>query len=166
MDVNFNKAELDFPDILDDIDDSLKELRKNTDSDALIEDNLMQSALNIYIENAMVLAKKNNMITIGDWDDLEDSFDEHHRQRRDRELLENNLSKINQLNKNAKSENILEQSQQENFLGDQGMKMARDKGLLQLAEKGKLFDIDMNNVYKSVGDLQVKNFERYYGVKN
>ena len=163
MDVNFNKAELDFPDILDDIDDNLKELRKNTDSDTLIQDNLMQSALNIYIENAMILAKKNDMIDVGNWDDLEES-DDHHG-RRDRELLETSLSKINQLSKNARSEQVLEGQQRGGFENDQ-MKIERDKGILDLAERGKLFNIDMDSVYKSVGETQVKNFERYYGVKN
>ena len=163
MDVNFNKAELDFPDVLDDINDSLKELRKNTNSDTLIQDNLMQSALNIYIENAMILAKKNDMIDVGNWDDLEDSFDDH--RLRDRELLETSLSKINQLSKNARSEQILGRSQGNSF-GDDQMKIERDKGILDLAERGKLFNINMDNVYKSVGEVQVKNFERYYGVKN
>lgn len=164
MNNQFNKAELDFPDDLDVIGDDLEELRKNTDPDTIISDELMQSALNIYIENAMDLAKKNNMVDVGNWDDLEDTISEH--RRRDRELLETSLNKINLMTKNARSEQLLEQTQNSNILGDQDMKVERDKGLLDLAEHGKLFDIKMDNVYKSVGELQVKNFERFYGVKN
>jgi len=164
MNNQFNKAELDFPDDLDTISDDLEELRKNTDPDTIISDELMQSALNIYIENAMDLAKKNNMVDVGNWDDLEDTISEH--RRRDRELLETSLNKINLMTKNARTEQLLEQAQSSNILGDQDMKVERDKGLLDLAEHGKLFDIKMDNVYKSVGELQVKNFERFYGVKN
>ena len=164
MNNQFNKAELDFPDDLDAISDDLEELRKNTDPDTIISDELMQSALNIYIENAMDLAKKNNMVDVGNWDDLEDTISEH--RRRDRELLETSLNKINLMTKNARTEQLLEQAQSSNILGDQDMKVERDKGLLDLAEHGKLFDIKMDNVYKSVGELQVKNFERFYGVKN
>lgn len=164
MNDNFNKAELEFPDSLDTISDDLEELRRNTDPDELIPDSLMQSALNVYIENAMILAKKNNMIDVGNWDDLEDSVNED--RRRDRELLETSLTKINQMTKNAKREKLLEQTQSPGILGDDEMKVERDRGLLDLAERGKLFDIKMDNVYKSVGELQVKNFERFYGVKN
>ena len=124
----------------------------------------MQSALNVYIENAMVIAKKNNMIDVGNWDDLEDSIQEH--RRRDRELLETSLNKIDRMTKNSKSEQILEDTQSPGILGDEDMKVQRDRGLLDLAEHGKLFDIQMDNVYKSVGETQVKNFERFYGVKN
>ena len=162
MNPNFNKSELEFPDDLDIIDDDLKDLRKNTDSDALIKDELMQSALNIYIENAMILAKKNNMIDVGNWDDLGDGVNEH---RRDRELLETRLGRIDNMNRNARSEQKLEMVQNRGVLGDDNMKFERDQGLLQLAERGKLFDIKMDSVYNSVGDLQVKNFEKFYGVK-
>lgn len=163
MNVNFNKSELEFPDDLDSIDDDLKELRKNTDPDTLINDSLMQSALNIYIENAMSLAKKNNMIDVGNWDDLGDVVGEH--QRRDRELLETSLNKLDMLNHNAQREQKLQRTQTRGVLGDDEMKVERDQGLLQLAERGQLFDIKMDNVYRSVGDLQVKNFEKFYGVK-
>lgn len=163
MNASFNKSELEFPDDLDTIDDDLKELRKNTDPDTLINDSLMQSALNIYIENAMSLAKKNNMIDVGNWDDLGDIVNEH--RRRDRELLETNLNKIDMINHNARKEERLGRAQTSGVLSDDNMKFERDQGLLQLAERGQLFDIKMDNVYKSVGDVQVKNFEKYYGVK-
>lgn len=163
MNMDFNKAELDFPDNLDGIDEDLKELRKNTDTDNIISESLMQSALNIYIENAMILAKKNNMVDVGNWDDLGESFDDIEG-RRDRELLETNLTKLNKLGKESQSSDF-ENRHARDILNDDSMKVERDKGLLELAEQGKLFDIKMDNVYKSVGKLQVKNFERYYGVK-
>lgn len=162
--MEFNKSELEFPDDLDIIKKDLKEIRKNTDDDKIISDNLMQSALNIYIENAMIIAKKNNMLEIGNWDDLEDPFD-NHRRRRERELMLAggfvHKTDNNQQNQNSElGQPIIQDS------GNDGMKMARNKGLLELAEHGKLFDIKIDNVYKSVGDLQVKNFEKYYGIKN
>jgi hypothetical protein len=162
--MEFNKAELEFPDDLDIIKDDLKEIRKNTDDDKIISDNLMQSALNIYIENAMIIAKKNNMLEIGNWDDLEDPFD-NHRTRRERELLQaGGLIPSGEGKQRHPNDDLDTPIIQDS--GNEGLKMARSKGLLELAEHGKLFDIKMDNVYKSVGDLQVKNFEKYYGIKN
>lgn len=159
MNMDFNQAELDFPDELDVINDDLKELRKNTDSDQIITDSLMQSALNVYIENAMVIARKNNQLEIGNWDDLEDPFDEHGR-RRERALLQ-----VKGLGQGPKKQEKGDPLDSPLSLGGDS-KMLRDEGLLELAESGKLFDIKMDNVYKSVGDLQVKNFQKYYGIKS
>lgn len=162
MNPNFNSSDLDFPDKLEHIKGPLEELRRNTNPKELIPDHLMMSALNIYIENAMLIAKKNNMIDVSSWDDLSED-DDFSFAKRDRELLETSLSALNHV-KNRKQRSNYSQSSFSN-LEDPAMKHERDKGLLDLAERGELFDINLDNIYKSVGSTQVANFEKLYGVK-
>ena len=160
MNEAFNQPEIDFPDSIKSIKKAIDELRKHEDNDNLVPAALKMSATNVYIENAMLIAKKNNMIDVSSFSDLTDEEGLDHRSRRARELLETNLSDINRIGRNRDSDRM-----NSRFTDDLDMKVSRDEGLLSLAEQGKLFDIKIDNIYKSVGPTQVKNFAKMYGVK-
>ena len=124
----------------------LDELRKNRKKD-LIPDELVSSALNVYIENALEVSKHNNLIDVSKWE-VNDSSDHHSNE--ERRLIDQKLNK--KVDDGSLSENGILNKEE------------KDKELLNLAENGDLFHIDLNNVYESVGKTQVENFGKMYGV--
>ena len=131
---------------MENIGADLDQLRKNQPKD-LIPDQLISSALNVYIENALTVSKKNNLIDVSGWDILDDGGIHELSSGEERRLLD-------QKNKTR--------DQDKGFSID---KQDRDKGLLNLAENNKLFNIDLDSVYASVGETQVKNFAKLYGAR-
>jgi hypothetical protein len=145
QDINIYPDLIGFEDNLENIGTDLDELRKNQPKD-LIPESMIASALNIYIENALEVSKKNNMIDVSGWDILDDGgLNEFHSGEERRLLDQKNKQKITKRN---------------DFSIE---KQDRDKGLLSLAENNELFHIDLNNIYESVGETQVKNFAKLYG---
>ena len=126
----------------------LDELRKNRNKD-LIPEELVSSALNVYIENAMEASKKNNLIDVSKWDIVDSSGDHHSNE--ERRLIDQKLNR--NVDDGSSSGNGVVLNKEE-----------KDKELLNLAENGDLFHIDLNNVYESVGETQVENFGKMYGV--
>ena len=157
------------------IDSDLKELRQNTDQKTLIPSHLQISALNIYIENALLMEKKNNMIDIRGWEDNEsENKNVQHDELNDGSPIQHQTQErhlrddpstgldINKLEHHSMFGN--ESSQMEGNYSN--AKSFRNQELLDLAKKGKLFDINLDNIYNSVGKTQVSNFAKLYGVQS
>lgn len=123
-------------------------MRKNRIGN-LIPDDLVSSALNVYIENALEISKHNSMFDVSKW---EKNDDVNHESNEERRLIDIKLNK--KVDDGSISNNRSSMSSKE-----------KDKELIDLAEKGQLFHIDLNNVYESVGKTQVENFGRIYGMK-
>lgn len=167
MDMNFNKNDIDFPDTLETIQESLEDLRRNQDDEQpLINDQIKISALNTYIENAMIIAKKNNMLELSNWDEMSDLSNMTHssHERRERELLETSLSKLNRIKRDNGARRRYGMARPEIVNQGPGQDYMKSEGLLELAKKGELFDINIGDIYKQVGKKQVQNFARLYGV--
>lgn len=161
MDMNFNKRDLDFPSDLECITHELEELRRWQEDDPIIADQLKIAALNTYIENAMILAKRNNLLELADWEEMSDLS---HHERRDRELLETSLAELNRIKMGQNLRGSMGGNNNVIPISSPGMDYEKNRGLLELAKKGELFDIKIDNIYKQVGSKQVENFARIYGV--
>ena len=148
QDINIYPDIIGFEDKLENIGTDLDELRKNQNK-PLIPDELIASAINVYIENALEISKHENLLDVSGWDSL-DTGSNLHSSNEERRLMD---QKIKTRRVNRKKDDY----------GFYPGKEDREKGLVSLAESGNLFHIDLNKVYKSVGETQVKNFGKMYG---
>ena len=160
--ITFSNNFIGYQDDLNFIEKDLQELRKNTNEKDLIPDDFIRSALNVYIEHALIETKNNNLIDVRGFNTLNEDYDDQvtnassHLERRLRDQSMGEHSK----SYSGVSNGI---SLDQGLYGSDENNM-RNKELLDLAHQGKLFNIDMDNVYSSVGKTQVKNFERMYAV--
>lgn len=143
QDIQLYPDVIGFEDDLGSIGTDLDELRKNRNHD-LIPGDLISSALNVYIENALTVSKKQNLIDVSGWATPEENHFEDHVSNEERRLLD-----------------------QKDLHGKNGSanKQDREKGLLSLAESNRLFHIDLDQVYEGVGQTQLDNFAKLYGAK-
>lgn len=149
QDVNIYPDIIGFEDTLEHIGADLDELRKNR-TRPIIPDELVASAINIYIENALILVKNDNLIDVSQWDSVGDQDIDFKPAGEERRLMQ----KASLRNKGKEMKRIG---------GDFDDKEDREKGLLELAQHGQLFHINMKDIYKSVGKTQVRNFRKIYG---
>lgn len=151
QDIQLYPDVIGFEDELAHIGADLDELRKNRTHD-LIPDSLISSALNVYIENALTISKKQSLIDVSGWETPEEPQSADH--------LSNEERRLSQRTKSAGKSKAWRGG--ENMLGS---KEGREKGLLSLAESNRLFDINLDQVYESVGPRQLDNFAKLYGTK-
>ena len=161
---DFNKEDLTFPNNMDVVITDLQQLRENQNNKEIIPDSLKIAALNVYIRNAAEIAKRSGGVNLNDFDvnnmeDLEENYNPSNEERR--LTLENEKYIYNR-----DSLDFEPNLRQRNPVKETYTPENKNEGLLALAEQGKLFDINIDNIYKSVGETQVKNFSRMYGVKN
>ena len=150
--------DITFPDNLDSIKEHLKELRLHTIEEDIILPKLKMSALNVYIENALQLSKRMNLVDMRSIDRIDTPLNgEQHSSQEERQLkLQGSLKNIGIRFDYGKKELVKPQS----ISG----KLVREQGLLDLAKEGQLFKIDLDSVYDSVGSTQVSNFQKIYGI--
>ena len=150
--------DITFPDNLDSIKEHLKELRLHTIEEDIILPKLKMSALNVYIENALQLSKRMNLVDMRSIDRIDTPLNgEQHSSQEERQLkLQGSLKNIGIRFDYGKNKLVKPQS----ISG----KLVREQGLLDLAKEGQLFKIDLDSVYDSVGSTQVSNFQKIYGI--
>jgi hypothetical protein len=126
----------------------------------LIPEHLKHAAVNQYINNAFRMNGNSTIVSVKGSLDLSHGSDEEedHLDQEDsheeRKLLQEMYKHTSQ--NIAKSHSEVYPEYRDN---------TKNEGLLNMLENGNLFNINMDDVYRSVGKTQVKNFSRLYGNK-
>jgi hypothetical protein len=152
QDIMIHPDIIGFEDHLENIGTDLDELRKNRNK-PLIADELVSSAINIYIENALEYVKDNNMFDLTNSSSVSNHDISFKPAGEERRLMQ----------KHIKGQ---DSPQMQSDSGYYAGKEERQEGLAELAENGNLFNIDLDSVYKSVGKRQVENFAKIYGTRS
>ena len=156
QDIKLNQSELDFPEKMKDVASELAELRANPEHEELIPEHLIHAAVNQYIDNALQLNDNTNIVSVHGSLNF-NGVNEEHESPEERRLKD----KIYNISKND--------DEYKNFgFADKkisNQNTVRNQGIANLLEKGNLFDINLDDVYKSVGKTQIKNFEKMYSNK-